>query len=135
MSAILSSDDLNVVSEETVFKAIEDWINYDLVERHQALDRHIKCVRLAFLPVRSLTRLYETNHLVRDSHTCKELLNEALKYHLLPEHRLKHGAITHRTNRKPAVGLITRPRRPPKVLCALGGKNGLFAVLDRYVFL
>ncbi|XP_014663721.1 PREDICTED: kelch-like protein 28 [Priapulus caudatus] len=131
VAGILSSDDLNVVSEETVFSGIENWIEFDPAARRGALDRLIKCVRLALLPVRYLTRCYEANKLVRDSRACKELLNEALKYHLLPEHRLKRGAVAHRANRRGALlGTIARPRRPPKVLCALGGKNGLFAVLD-----
>ncbi|KAK9409254.1 kelch-like 28 [Crotalus adamanteus] len=63
--------------------------------------------------------LYEANHLIRDDHTCKHLLNEALKYHFMPEHRLSYQTV-----------LTTRPRCPPKVLCAVGGKAGLFACLE-----
>ncbi|OCT68311.1 kelch-like protein 28 [Xenopus laevis] len=116
---IVSSDCLNVVNEETVFYALESWIKYDVQERQKYLSQLLHCVRLPLLSVKFLTRLYEANHLIRDDHTCKHLLNEALKYHFMPEHRLSHQTV-----------LKTQPRCAPKVLCAVGGKAGLFACLE-----
>ncbi|KAM4662808.1 kelch-like protein 28 isoform 1-T1 [Discoglossus pictus] len=116
---ILSNDCLNVVNEENVFYALESWIKYDVQERQKYLSQLLHCVRLPLLSVKFLTRLYEANHLIRDDHTCKHLLNEALKYHFMPEHRLSHQTV-----------LKTQPRCAPKVLCAVGGKSGLFACLD-----
>ncbi|XP_039947409.1 LOW QUALITY PROTEIN: kelch-like protein 28 [Hirundo rustica] len=119
LDEIVSNDCLNVVSEETVFHALESWIKYDVRERQKYLAQLLHCVRLPLLSVKFLTRLYEANHLIRDDHTCKHLLNEALKYHFMPEHRLSHQSV-----------LLTRPRCAPKVLCAVGGKAGLFACLE-----
>ncbi|XP_053553825.1 kelch-like protein 28 isoform X1 [Bombina bombina] len=116
---IVSNDCLNVVNEENVFYALESWIKYDVQERQKYLSQLLHCVRLPLLSVKFLTRLYEANHLIRDDHTCKHLLNEALKYHFMPEHRLSHQTV-----------LKTQPRCAPKVLCAVGGKAGLFACLD-----
>ncbi|XP_072285026.1 kelch-like protein 28 [Pyxicephalus adspersus] len=116
---IVSNDCLNVVSEESVFYALEAWIKYDVQERQKFLSPLLHCVRLPLLSVKFLTRLYEANHLIRDDHTCKHLLNEALKYHFMPEHRLSHQTV-----------LKTQPRCAPKVLCAVGGKAGLFTCLE-----
>uniref|UniRef100_A0A8C6X412 Kelch like family member 28 n=1 Tax=Naja naja TaxID=35670 RepID=A0A8C6X412_NAJNA len=119
LDEIVSNDCLNVVTEEMVFYALESWIKYDVQERQKFLAQLLHCVRLPLLSVKFLTRLYEANHLIRDDHTCKHLLNEALKYHFMPEHRLSYQTV-----------LTTRPRCPPKVLCAVGGKAGLFACLE-----
>ncbi|XP_030922082.1 kelch-like protein 28 [Geospiza fortis] len=119
LDEIVSNDCLNVLTEETVFYALEAWIKYDVQERQKYLAQLLHCVRLPLLSVKFLTRLYEANHLIRDDHTCKHLLNEALKYHFMPEHRLSHQTM-----------LLTRPRCAPKVLCAVGGKAGLFACLE-----
>ncbi|RXM97488.1 Kelch-like protein 28 [Acipenser ruthenus] len=105
LDEILSNDCLNVVTEETVFYALESWLKYDVQERQQYLAQLLHCVRLPLLSVKFLTRLYEANHLIRDDHTCKHLLNEALKYHFMPEHRLSYQTV-----------LSTRPRCAPKVL-------------------
>ncbi|KTF86311.1 hypothetical protein cypCar_00046932 [Cyprinus carpio] len=120
LDEIVSNDCLNVLTEESVFYALEAWIKYDLTERQQYLAQLLHCVRLPLLSVKFLTRLYEANHLIRDDHACKHLLNEALKYHFMPEHRLSYQTV-----------LSTRPRCAPKVLLAVGGKAGLFATLER----
>ncbi|NWH94359.1 KLH28 protein, partial [Aegithalos caudatus] len=119
LDEIVSNDCLNVPTEETVFHALEAWVKYDARERQKYLAQLLHCVRLPLLSVKFLTRLYEANHLIRDDHTCKHLLNEALKYHFMPEHRLSQQSV-----------LLTRPRCAPKVLCAVGGKAGLFACLE-----
>ncbi|CAO2586413.1 Kelch-like protein 28 [Lemmus lemmus] len=111
LDEIVSNDCLNVATEETVFYALESWIKYDVQERQKYLAQLLNSVRLPLLSVKFLTRLYEANHLIRDDRTCKHLLNEALKYHFMPEHRLSHQTV-----------LMTRPRCAPKVLCAVGGK-------------
>ncbi|NWY70750.1 KLH28 protein, partial [Erithacus rubecula] len=120
LDEIVSNDCLNVLTEETVFHALEAWVKFDARERQKHLARLLHRVRLPLLSVSFLTRLYEANHLIRDDHTCKHLLNEALKYHFMPEHRLSQQS-----------ALQARPRCAPKVLCAVGGKAGLFACLER----
>lgn len=120
LDEIVSNDCLKVVTEETVFYALESWIKYDVTERQQHLAQLLHCVRLPLLSVKFLTRLYEANHLIRDDHACKHLLNEALKYHFMPEHRLSYQTV-----------LSAQPRCAPKVLLAIGGKAGLFATLER----
>ncbi|XP_010209942.1 PREDICTED: kelch-like protein 28 [Tinamus guttatus] len=75
LDEIVSNDCLNVVTEETVFYALESWIKYDVQERQKYLAQLLHCVRLPLLSVKFLTRLYEANHLIRDDHACKHLLN------------------------------------------------------------
>ncbi|XP_078737922.1 kelch-like protein 28 [Lampetra fluviatilis] len=117
---VLSSDGLAVTSEESAFGALESWVKAAPRERRAHLPALMRCVRLPLLSVKSLTRLYEANQLLRDDRACKQLLNEALRYHFAPEERLAPHAS------EP----MARPRCAPRVLCAVGGKNGLFATLD-----
>ncbi|XP_035686057.1 kelch-like protein 28 isoform X1 [Branchiostoma floridae] len=122
---LLSNDNLNVVSEESVFEAVERWIYFDYANRRCYLSKLLRCIRLPLLPVKFLTRCYEANPLVREDPTAQHLLNDALKYHLVPELRLRSLDDDDTEQQTTA-----RPRCPPKVLCAVGGKNGLFATLN-----
>ncbi|XP_002740844.1 kelch-like protein 28 [Saccoglossus kowalevskii] len=121
VAELLSSDDLNVKSEKSVFHALKTWIKYDINKRRCYLSRLLPSVRLPLLTVKFLTQSYEADQLIRDDYTCQELVNKALKYHLVAEERLRVS---------PQMERSIRPRREPKVICAVGGKNGLFATLD-----
>ncbi|XP_019642701.1 PREDICTED: kelch-like protein 28 [Branchiostoma belcheri] len=123
---LLSNDSLAVVSEESVFEAVERWVYFDYANRRCYLSKLLRCVRLPLLPVKFLTRCYEANPLVREDLTAQHLLNAALKYHLVPELRLRSLGAEDDTEQPTTA----RPRCPPKVLCAVGGKNGLFATLN-----
>lgn len=114
---LLRDDNLNVVSEQVVFEALLSWIKHKLSERISLLGKLLKYVRLPLLTLRFLTLNYETNELIRADRTSQMLLNEALKYRLLQAKCV------------PCEKAV-RPRRAPKRIFALGGKNGLFATLS-----
>ena len=42
---LLSSDELNVSSEEEVYQALLSWINFDLAKRTQSAAKLLGCVR------------------------------------------------------------------------------------------
>ncbi|XP_077997906.1 kelch-like protein 28 [Glandiceps talaboti] len=121
VAELLSSDDLNVTSEKSVFHALKTWVKYDINKRRCYLFKLLSCIRLPLLTVKFLTQSYEADQLIRDDYACQELINQALKYHLVPEERLR---------RSQQMGKDIAQRREPKVICAVGGKNGLFATLD-----
>ncbi|XP_058160690.1 kelch-like protein 17 isoform X3 [Dasypus novemcinctus] len=115
---LVSSDSLNVPSEEDVYRAVLSWVRHDVDTRRQHVPRLMKCVRLPLLSRDFLLGHVDAESLVRHHPDCKDLLIEALKFHLLPEQRGVLG-----TSR-------TRPRRcegAGPVLFAVGG-GSLFAI-------
>uniref|UniRef100_A0A8C6YY89 Kelch like family member 17 n=1 Tax=Nothoprocta perdicaria TaxID=30464 RepID=A0A8C6YY89_NOTPE len=110
---LISSDSLNVPSEEEVYRAVLSWVKHDVDSRRQHVPRVSllgKCVRLPLLSRDFLMSNVDTELLVRHHSECKDLLIEALKYHLMPEQR---GVLSNSR---------TRPRR-----CE-GASTVLFAV-------
>ncbi|NXY69206.1 KLH17 protein, partial [Glareola pratincola] len=115
---LISSDSLNVPSEEEVYRAVLSWVKHDVDSRRQHVPRLMKCVRLPLLSRDFLMSNVDTELLVRHHSECKDLLIEALKYHLMPEQR---GVLSNSR---------TRPRRcegASTVLFAVGG-GSLFAI-------
>ncbi|XP_044133478.1 kelch-like protein 17 [Bufo gargarizans] len=115
---LISSDSLNVPSEEEVYRAVLNWVKHDVDGRRQHVPRLMKCVRLPLLSRDFLMSSVDTELLVRHHSECKDLLIEALKYHLMPEQR---GVLSNSR---------TRPRRcegASTVLFAVGG-GSLFAI-------
>lgn len=117
LTELLRDDNLNVVSEQVVFEAVLSWIRHKLQDRISFLGKLLQYVRLPLLTLRFLTLNYETNELIRADRTSQILLNEALKY------RLVQGKCV-------SCNTAVNPRRAPKRIFALGGKNGLFATLS-----
>ncbi|XP_072101394.1 kelch-like protein 17 isoform X4 [Mobula birostris] len=115
---LISSDNLNVPSEEEVYRAVLSWVKHDVDSRRQHVPRLMKCVRLPLLTRDFLMSNVDTELLVRHHSECKDLLIEALKYHLMPEQR---GVLSNTR---------TRPRHcegASPVLFAVGG-GSLFAI-------
>ncbi|XP_067572487.1 kelch-like protein 17 isoform X3 [Pseudorca crassidens] len=146
---LVSSDSLNVPSEEDVYRAVLSWVKHDVDTRRQHVPRRshrgdagmcleegpghmsrpdhsrrattpqlMKCVRLPLLSRDFLLGHVDAESLVRHHPDCKDLLIEALKFHLLPEQRGVLGSSR------------TRPRRcegAGPVLFAVGG-GSLFAI-------
>ncbi|XP_028923178.1 kelch-like protein 4 [Ornithorhynchus anatinus] len=86
ISKLLSSDDLNVPDEETIFQALMLWVRHALQERQRDLSMLLSYIRLPLLPPQLLADL-ENSSMFVDDLECQKLLMEAMKYHLLPERR------------------------------------------------
>ncbi|KFQ66369.1 Kelch-like 17, partial [Pelecanus crispus] len=129
---LISSDSLNVPSEEEVYRAVLSWVKHDVDSRRQHVPRLMKCVRLPLLSRDFLMSNVDTELLVRHHSECKDLLIEALKYHLMPEQR---GVLSNSRRVRPRRAL-TYTQTPSQglglllalfaVLCAGGGS--LFAI-------
>jgi kelch-like protein 17 (actinfilin) len=115
---LISNTQLNISSEEKVFTAVLNWIKHDLVERKKHIAELISNVRLPLLNREFLMENVETEVLVREDNFCKELLLEAMKYHLLPEQR--SSLVSQRTLERKPEGM-----RP--YIFAVGG-GSLFAI-------
>ncbi|XP_032225329.2 kelch-like protein 12 isoform X1 [Nematostella vectensis] len=81
------SDNLTVPSEEAVFDAILKWIKHDQVQRKDYLPVMLENVRLPLLSPRFLTDVVDNEALIRESLACRDLVDEAKRYHLRPECR------------------------------------------------
>uniref|UniRef100_T1GIJ3 BACK domain-containing protein n=1 Tax=Megaselia scalaris TaxID=36166 RepID=T1GIJ3_MEGSC len=84
---LISNNQLNICSEEKVFLAVLNWVKHDLVERKKHISELMGHVRLPLVSREFLMSCVESEGLIREDSHCKELLLEAMKYHLLPEQR------------------------------------------------
>lgn len=84
---LLSRDQLCVSSEEQIFEALIRWVKKDPELRSIYLPGLLSKVRLPLLSPIYLTDSVATEELVRTSHRCRDLVDEAKDFHLLPERR------------------------------------------------
>ena len=87
LDKLLSSDNLNVPSEEIIFQALMDWVNFDFVARKCSVSKLLACVRLPLLSPQYIADNIEHHPILKSDPECPPLILEALKYHLLPERR------------------------------------------------
>ncbi|XP_054712962.1 kelch-like protein 17 [Uloborus diversus] len=115
---LIASDQLNVLSEEIVYKAIVTWIRHEPTTRERYLGKLLHHVRLPLTGRDFLLAQVADEPLLQGSQEGKDLLIEAMKYHLLPEQR--NNMVSIRTTHRKPEGL-----RP--YLFAIGG-GSLFAI-------
>lgn len=97
---IISNDELNVKHEEQVYQAVMNWIRFGLDERKQHLAQLLQHVRLPLVNCKYLIKFICTEPLIKSNPLCRDLIDEAKDYHLLPQERDQmHGPRT--TRRKP----------------------------------
>ncbi|XP_002734469.1 kelch-like protein 18 [Saccoglossus kowalevskii] len=84
---ILSCDDLNVKGEDQVFEALVAWVKRDIANRQQYMPELLAKVRLPLIRPQILTDRISTEELVKTCHQCRDLVDEAKDYHLMPERR------------------------------------------------
>ncbi|CAH8665312.1 unnamed protein product [Schistosoma margrebowiei] len=84
---ILSSDDLNINSEEQVYYSVMRWMHHNLSDRRPYLSYLLEHVRLPLLSPKFLVGTVSTDLLVRSDERCRDLVDEAKDYLLLPQER------------------------------------------------
>ena len=109
---VISSDDLNIIAEEEVYEAVMSWVKHDLNNRVKQLPGLIRFVRMPLISKHYLLNRVDIDSLIRSNMSCRDLLDEAKNYHLLPEQRAQF-----RTDRmKPRKSMVG-------TLYAVGGKE------------
>jgi len=122
---IISSEELNVQSEELVFSAIMAWVKYSIQERRPHLATVLQHVRLPLMSPKFLVGTVGSDLLIKGDDICRDLVDEAKNYLLLPQER-------------PLMqGPRTRPRKPIRcgeVLFAVGGwcSGDAISSVERY---
>ncbi|TKR77315.1 hypothetical protein L596_018312 [Steinernema carpocapsae] len=86
---ILNRDQLFVESEEDVFQAALRWLEHDPIARARYSSRVLVSVRLPLLKPQFITDHVASNPIIRSSLECRDLVDEAKDYHLIPERRNK----------------------------------------------
>uniref|UniRef100_A0A182IVR7 Kelch-like protein diablo n=1 Tax=Anopheles atroparvus TaxID=41427 RepID=A0A182IVR7_ANOAO len=104
---VISRDELNVKSEECIFEACMRWVKHDQEARCEYLPLILANIRLPLLSPQFLADNVATEELIKTSHKCRDLLDEARDFHLMPERR----ALVSTTRTRPrcfdfVVGLI-----------------------------
>ncbi|MEE6467543.1 hypothetical protein FKM82_007301 [Ascaphus truei] len=84
---LVSRDVLNVKAEEQVFEAALAWVRYDREQREAFLPELLAMIRLPLCRPQFLTDRVQQDDLVRCCHKCRDLVDEAKDYHLMPERR------------------------------------------------
>ncbi|KFV60663.1 Kelch-like 18, partial [Gavia stellata] len=82
--------ELNLCTEmrlQCVFEAALAWIRYDRNQRESFLPELLSKIRLPLCRPQFLTDRVQQDDLVRCCHKCRDLVDEAKDYHLMPERR------------------------------------------------
>ena len=87
-------------SEEQVYGAAMAWVKYNIADRRQHLPMVLTHVRMPLLSPKFLVGTVGTDLLIKSDETCRDLVDEAKNYLLLPQER-PH-----------MQGPRTRPRKP-----------------------
>lgn len=125
LAELLQSEDLNVQNEEQVFESVMKWVKRDVEGRKKHLATVLQHVRLPLLERSYLVSHVGMEPLIRSCEACRDLVDEAKDYLLLPEQRSK------------LQGPRTKPRRPiqsNEVIFAVGGwcSGDAISLVERY---
>ncbi|XP_071021773.1 kelch-like protein 12 isoform X1 [Oncorhynchus clarkii lewisi] len=84
---LVKCDEIQVDSEEPVFEAVLNWVKHNRKEREMYLSEMLEHVRMPLLTPRYITDVIDSEPLIRCSLPCRDLVDEAKKFHLRPELR------------------------------------------------
>lgn len=79
----ISSDELVISKEETVFEAVMRWVYHDMEHRRAVLRDLLTHVRLPLLHPNYFVQTVEGDQLIQNGPECYQLLHEARRYHVL----------------------------------------------------
>uniref|UniRef100_A0A914GR14 BTB domain-containing protein n=1 Tax=Globodera rostochiensis TaxID=31243 RepID=A0A914GR14_GLORO len=114
---ILNWDHLHVDSEECVFEALIRWLEYDAPSRHVFAPNLLATVRMPFLRPAFIIDEVSKHPLFHSSMECRDLIDEAKNFHLVPERQSQFS-----TRFKTTVRICTDM---PGRIYAMGGINQL----------
>ncbi|XP_064604602.1 kelch-like protein 12 [Liolophura sinensis] len=110
VETLIKSDEIQIACEEPIYEAVLNWVKWDEEGRRDYLPCLLEHVRLPLLSVRYITDVVDNEQLMKRSHLCRDLLDEAKKFHLRPDLRNQMTGI----RMKPRTGI-------DDVLIVLGG--------------
>ncbi|CAJ1073204.1 kelch-like protein 18 [Xyrichtys novacula] len=84
---LLDCDELNIKAEEQVFEAVLSWVHHGREQREAVLPELLSKIRLPLCRPQFLSDRVQQDELVRCCHKCRDLVDEAKDFHLMPERR------------------------------------------------
>ncbi|KAK5889691.1 hypothetical protein CesoFtcFv8_015672 [Champsocephalus esox] len=84
---LVGCDELHVRAEEQVFEAVLAWVHQSRDLRESLLPELLSRIRLPLCRPQFLTDRVQQDELVRCCHQCRDLVDEAKDFHLMPERR------------------------------------------------
>ncbi|XP_072558968.1 kelch-like protein 29 isoform X2 [Paramormyrops kingsleyae] len=112
----LSNDSLNTKAEEVVYETVIKWIKKDPTCRVQHVSELLAVVRLPFIHPSYLLNVVDNEELIKSSEACRDLVNEAKRYHMLPHARQEMQ--TPRTRPRLSAGVA-------EVIVLVGGRQAI----------
>ncbi|XP_045700629.1 kelch-like protein 29 isoform X3 [Phyllostomus hastatus] len=112
--AYISNDSLNTKAEELVYETVIKWIKKDPASRAQYAAELLAVVRLPFIHPSYLLNVVDNEELIKSSEACRDLVNEAKRYHMLPHARQEMQ--TPRTRPRLSAGVA-------EVIVLVGGRQ------------
>ena len=82
---LLSTDELRVKEEKTVFEFVVKWVEVDITARQNYFPNLLKHVRLQFIPIQYIVNKIQSNLMVKKYHECRDIVDEMMKYHIQPD--------------------------------------------------
>ncbi|XP_028578182.2 kelch-like protein 29 isoform X1 [Podarcis muralis] len=110
----MSNDSLNTKTEELVYETVIKWIKKDAAVRAQYAPELLAVVRLPFIHPSYLLNVVDNEELIKSSEACRDLVNEAKRYHMLPHARQEMQ--TPRTRPRLSAGVA-------EVIVLVGGRQ------------
>ncbi|XP_053236827.1 kelch-like protein 29 isoform X1 [Podarcis raffonei] len=110
----MSNDSLNTKTEELVYETVIKWIKKDAAIRAQYAPELLAVVRLPFIHPSYLLNVVDNEELIKSSEACRDLVNEAKRYHMLPHARQEMQ--TPRTRPRLSAGVA-------EVIVLVGGRQ------------
>ena len=84
---IISRSELNVDNEEQVFNAASAWVRYSFEERKEFMPDLLAHIRLPLLRPEFLTDVVQMDPAAKSCLKCRDLVDKAKDYHLMPDRR------------------------------------------------
>ncbi|KAH7961469.1 hypothetical protein HPB52_009290 [Rhipicephalus sanguineus] len=126
VEAILSDENLNVIKEETVWKAVVRWIEHDSANRQQHIARLLRCVRTGLVDTNFFVEKIKSHKFVSDNESCRPLVIDTLRF------LYDLDVVVH--NDEVPTPMFARPRIPHEVMFVMGGwmQGGPTAYIESY---
>uniref|UniRef100_A0A4W4G7U8 BTB domain-containing protein n=1 Tax=Electrophorus electricus TaxID=8005 RepID=A0A4W4G7U8_ELEEL len=112
---LVGCDELNVKAEEQVFESVLAWVRHQREDRQSCLPELLSKTRLPLCRPQFLADRVQQDELVRCCHKCRDLVDEAKDYHLMPERRPRLPA--YKTRQRCCTSITG-------LIYAVGGLNG-----------
>ncbi|XP_041460015.1 kelch-like protein 12 isoform X2 [Lytechinus variegatus] len=87
LSQLICRDNLEISDESEVYEAVIRWVKHNMNERNEHLFSVLEHVRLPLLSPVFITDVVDKQPLVKTSHDCRDLIDEAKMFHLRPDRR------------------------------------------------